>query len=75
MFLHHIVTITLLVFSYICNFVRVGSIILLLHDSADFWLELAKITSYASYKKVCDTSFIIFTLVWFVTRLTFFPLK
>lgn len=75
MFLHHIVTILLLAFSYVCNFVRVGSVILLLHDSADYWLELAKMTTYANYKLACDTSFIIFALVWLLTRLTFFPYK
>lgn len=75
MFLHHIVTICLLVFSYLCNFIRVGSVILLLHDSADYWLELAKMTTYANFKYICDSSFIMFALVWLVTRLTIFPIK
>jgi hypothetical protein len=75
MFLHHIVTIFLMVFSYICNFVRVGSVILLLHDSADYWLELAKMATYARFKNLCDASFIIFAIVWLITRLILFPFK
>jgi sphingoid base N-palmitoyltransferase len=40
MFLHHIATIMLLSFSYIGNFVRVGSLVLVIHDCADYWLEV-----------------------------------
>ena len=40
MFLHHIATISLLSFSYIVNFVRVGSLVLLIHDCGDVWLEV-----------------------------------
>ena len=32
MFVHHIVTILLLLFSYACNFTRVGAVVLFLHD-------------------------------------------
>lgn len=75
MFTHHIVTISLMAFSYLENYPRIGSLILVLHDGADFWLELAKIAKYASLQRICDSSFIIFALVWFVTRLVIFPFK
>ncbi|CAF5022907.1 unnamed protein product, partial [Rotaria sp. Silwood1] len=39
MFLHHVATIMLLSFSYIANYVRVGSLVLVIHDCADYWLE------------------------------------
>jgi hypothetical protein len=38
--IHHVVTISLLVFSYTCNFVRVGAVILLVHDVSDVILEV-----------------------------------
>ncbi len=41
MFLHHIATILLLSFSYIVNFVRIGTLVLVIHDFGDFWLEVS----------------------------------
>jgi hypothetical protein len=42
MFIHHIATISLLSFSYIVNFVRVGTLVLVVHDCGDYWLEVKK---------------------------------
>ncbi len=42
MFIHHIATISLLSFSYIVNFVRVGTLVLVIHDCGDYWLEVIK---------------------------------
>jgi len=73
MFIHHIATIALMSFSWICNLTRIGSLVLLVHDCADIFLEAAKMTKYAGYQKVCDVIFAIFTVVWIVTRLGIFP--
>ncbi|XP_059622699.1 ceramide synthase 6 [Phlebotomus argentipes] len=73
MFVHHMVTLLLLGLSWVCNMHRVGSLVLAVHDCADIFLEAAKLTKYANYQKVCDTIFAIFTVVWIVTRLGFFP--
>ena len=75
MFLHHIVTICLLVFSYVCNFTRVGSFILLLHDCVDPWLELGKLGLYCRSETFSNISFSIFTIVWFITRIVGFPIR
>ncbi|CAF1989914.1 unnamed protein product [Rotaria magnacalcarata] len=75
MFLHHIATISLLSFSYIVNFVRVGSLVLVVHDCGDYWLEGAKMAKYARAQRLCDTTFVIFAVVWFITRLCFYPYK
>lgn len=40
MVVHHIVTVLLLIFSYYSGFFRIGSIIVLLHDLADIFLEV-----------------------------------
>lgn len=55
MFAHHLVTISLMIFSIICNFTRIGCLILVIHDSADYWLEFAKVSLYAKKKIICDT--------------------
>nr|AEZ67822.1 AGAP001761-PA [Anopheles merus] len=73
MFAHHMITILLMALSWVCNLHRVGSLVLLVHDCADIFLESAKLTKYAQYQKVCDTIFAIFTVVWIVTRLMLYP--
>ena len=48
MVLHHLITICLLVLSYLTNFTRVGASILFIHDLADIFLETAKVLNYTS---------------------------
>ncbi|XP_017777253.1 PREDICTED: ceramide synthase 6 [Nicrophorus vespilloides] len=74
MFVHHIATIVLMCLSWICNLSRIGTLVLLVHDCADIFLEAAKMAKYAGYQKVCDIIFAIFTVLWIVTRLGFYPL-
>ncbi|XP_013144273.1 PREDICTED: ceramide synthase 6 isoform X1 [Papilio polytes] len=73
MFVHHITTIALLSFSWVCNMHRIGTLVLVIHDCADILLDAAKATKYANYQKLCDTLFAVFTLVWIITRLGIFP--
>ena len=40
MFVHHVVTLCLLGFSWACNLVRMGTLVLLIHDFADIPLEV-----------------------------------
>ncbi|XP_060725333.1 ceramide synthase 2 isoform X1 [Tachysurus vachellii] len=72
---HHIATIFLLGFSYCANYIRVGTLVMLVHDSSDFLLESAKMFNYASWKKTCDSLFVVFSVVFLVTRLVVFPSK
>ena len=41
MFAHHCATIALLTFSWCGNFVRVGTLVLCIHDAVDYWLEVS----------------------------------
>ncbi len=58
MFIHHIATITLLSFSYLVNFVRVGSLVLVVHDAGDYWLEVKQSKEFFKnlfvYVLVCE---------------------
>jgi hypothetical protein len=46
MIIHHIATLVLISGSYIQALVPIGSLIMMVHDSADFLLELAKLFNY-----------------------------
>lgn len=80
MILHHVTTISLIVLSYLTNYTRVGTSILLLHDLADVFLESAKIFNYTSKAKghewtkhLCDILFVCFAVTFFATRLVMYP--
>ncbi|ELW62297.1 LAG1 longevity assurance like protein 6 [Tupaia chinensis] len=73
MFLHHIVAVVLLSFSYVNNMIRVGTLILCVYDSADALMETAKMANYAKFQKACDFLFVIFAVVFITTRLAIFP--
>uniref|UniRef100_A0A803J8K2 Ceramide synthase 4 n=2 Tax=Xenopus tropicalis TaxID=8364 RepID=A0A803J8K2_XENTR len=72
---HHLATIFLIIFSYCANYIRAGSLVMLLHDTADYILELAKMFNYSKWKRVCDVLFIIFAVVFIVTRLVLLPTR
>ncbi len=73
MFIHHVCTIVLIVFSYMVNFVRIGTLVLLVHDASDVLLELAKIFVYTRWTFACDLTFSAFALSFFVGRIFIFP--
>lgn len=80
MIIHHLTTILLITISHLNQFNRVGSSILIIHDSADIFLESGKIFNYISKaegrkwaQNVCDGFFAIFAVTFFITRLVIFP--
>ncbi|XP_055330577.1 ceramide synthase 6-like [Paramacrobiotus metropolitanus] len=73
MFAHHVTTILLLVLSWVDNLTRVGTLVLLIHDVADVFLEAAKLARYANRPRLCDALFGVFAIVWIVTRLVIYP--
>jgi len=68
MLLHHFVTIGLISVSYLMNYTRIGSAVLLNQDIADILLYLSKLLNYAKLQFMCTICFGVFALVWFVTR-------
>jgi len=74
-FVHHIATILLMSFSWANNLVRAGTMVLAIHDAADFWMEAAKMARYCNKNKLCSVLFVIFTIVWFATRVGLFPYR
>uniref|UniRef100_A0A4W6CCQ5 Ceramide synthase 5 n=1 Tax=Lates calcarifer TaxID=8187 RepID=A0A4W6CCQ5_LATCA len=73
MFIHHLATVGLISFSYVNNMARVGSLVMCVHDASDFLLEAAKLANYAKYQRLCDFLFIVFSVVFFITRLVIYP--
>lgn len=76
MLVHHLVTILLLTFSWTCNFVRIGTLVLVIHDFADIPLEGAKICRYIRARdSISNAVFIVFTLCWLFSRLGLLPIR
>ncbi|XP_007421910.1 ceramide synthase 6, partial [Python bivittatus] len=74
MFTHHIVTVILITISYVVNFTRVGCLTLCLHDVVDIVLEAAKMANYCKFQKLCDFLFLMFAIIFIITRLGIYPL-
>uniref|UniRef100_A0A3Q3JCL7 Ceramide synthase 3b n=1 Tax=Monopterus albus TaxID=43700 RepID=A0A3Q3JCL7_MONAL len=71
--IHHIATLTLLSFSWISNYIRIGTLVMALHDFADVLLEGAKVFNYAKWHQTANAMFVVFTVVFMLTRLVIFP--
>uniref|UniRef100_A0A3Q3X755 Uncharacterized protein n=1 Tax=Mola mola TaxID=94237 RepID=A0A3Q3X755_MOLML len=72
---HHVATILLISFSWCVNYIRAGTLIMLVHDSSDYLLESAKMFNYAGWRNACNYIFIVFAAVFIVTRLVIFPFR
>ncbi|XP_021352004.1 ceramide synthase 5-like [Mizuhopecten yessoensis] len=75
MFIHHMVTIALIYFSFAINTVRIGALVIVVHDSVDLWMAGAKMANYLKKDTLTDTMFGIFFVVWLLTRLYIYPFK
>nr|XP_058911947.1 ceramide synthase 3 isoform X2 [Kogia breviceps] len=71
--IHHLAAVSLMSFSWCANYIRSGTLVMILHDVADIWLESAKMFSYAGWKQTCNTLFFIFSIIFFISRLIIFP--
>jgi len=71
--LHHLATLTLLGFSWVSNYIRIGTLVMATHDSADIFLEAAKMLFYLKWQWAANVVFIVFTLLFILTRLVILP--
>ncbi|KAG8557507.1 hypothetical protein GDO81_016645, partial [Engystomops pustulosus] len=71
--IHHVATIVLISFSWCANYIRVGTLVLAIHDASDFFLESAKMFNYAGWKETCNGIFVVFAFVFIITRIIIFP--
>ncbi|XP_018619372.1 ceramide synthase 2 isoform X1 [Scleropages formosus] len=71
--IHHLATLTLLAFSWCVNYIRIGSLVMITHDASDVLLESAKLFNYAKWETTCNSIFVVFAIVFMVTRLIIFP--
>ncbi|XP_074522900.1 ceramide synthase 2 [Halichoeres trimaculatus] len=71
--IHHLATLVLLSFSWCVNYIRVGTLVMLVHDASDVLLESAKLFNYAKWEKTSLAIFVVFAVVFLVTRLIIFP--
>jgi len=72
---HHIVTIALVLLSYLTGYVAGGLAVLACHDFNDIVFEAAKTCVYRKQERWATGLFAAFMLSWIVTRLYLFPFK
>lgn len=73
--LHHVIMLTIFHFGLTLNFVRLGSLVILVHEVADIPLLLGKILGYCKLKNGLHYSLHgAFVVLWIITRLIIFPL-
>ena len=81
---HHIVTITLIVFSLSTKCHQVGIVVIFLHDICDVFLATSKTLFYLKkqgkrtvlvLERLAEFCFACFAVTWFVARLYWFPLR
>jgi hypothetical protein len=70
---HHIVTGMLICLSWSTGYIRIGIVVLILHNLFDPFLHLAKCTHYLKWPVVPDVSFGICVITFAVSRLYFYP--
>jgi hypothetical protein len=73
MAIHHVATISLIGLSYIFQYIRIGLLVMAIHDIGDIFLYSAKFFNYLNKVVVTNLLFGIFVIVFFISRLVIFP--
>nr|XP_020637401.1 ceramide synthase 3 isoform X1 [Pogona vitticeps] len=71
--IHHLAALALMFCSWSANYIRLGTLVMVVHDSADILLEAAKMFNYARWENTCGILFVSFSIVFFITRIILFP--
>lgn len=72
-FIHHNITVVLMMLSWSVNVVRIGTLVVCLHDPVDYILTFAKSCIYIKKQGLADLTFVAFIILWVVTRLIIYP--
>ena len=81
MYSHHLVTILLVGFSYLCDLTEIGVIVLFIHDFSDVFVDLLKCTNYLGLDMdtigfpIVEIVFASNLVAWLVIRLYYYPVK
>eukprot|EP00440_Ansanella_granifera_P038929 gb/GFBE01042235.1/.p1 GENE.gb/GFBE01042235.1/~~gb/GFBE01042235.1/.p1 ORF type:complete len:147 (+),score=29.81 gb/GFBE01042235.1/:1-441(+) len=73
MLLHHIVAASLVCFSYLLNYVRLGSLVLLLHGATDIFIYLSKAIVDTPNTRCIVASYFALVAAYFWFRIYVFP--
>ena len=73
MFAHHTIALIQLAITWMTNRVRIGAVFFVVHDVGDWLLEISKLTNYAKWDRLSEKCFVAFTLVWFLSRIVYYP--
>ncbi|KAL5496469.1 hypothetical protein EMCRGX_G012762 [Ephydatia muelleri] len=72
-FFCHLATTTLLAISYVTKMLKIGTVVMLVHDICDMLVEVAYLLDYITYSGLSQAMFIVFAITFFVTRLLIYP--
>jgi len=78
MFLHHLLTMVLIISSYTQGYWRIGSVVFVIHDITDIFLESTKIMHYFATRTLHilgHIPFSMFVILFFICRLIIFPTR
>ena len=73
LYIHHLVTVTLLGLSYVYGFHRIGILVLYSHNINDIFLEAAKVCKYIGLEILANINFALLIVSWVAFRLYFLP--
>jgi len=73
--LHDMATLMLLIISFLNNYLRMGAVILFLHDISDIFSYGCKIFVDTEYLTLTLINYVSLVLTWFYTRLFVFPFQ
>jgi len=69
MFIHHWVTVSLMVGSYMVGGCQIGATVLLCNDNCDLFMPIAKLASYGGYRKIEVVFTTAFLVLWIPLRI------
>jgi len=70
---HHVITAALLSLSFATGYMRIGLVVMFLHNCFDPFLHLAKLAKYLRLPLLPDVSFVICAVTFALSRLYYYP--